>query len=194
MSLEAIIPWVAGTAVVALTLLEPFPVRYRGPPAAAVRTTLEPAKPALDFYGSIRAALPNLAPPRAVFAIWFVLYLFIAIAHTFWAIHAEPVADPTLYRAIWIVYFVHLFFDKIWGMLFFGMQSRAGVTLGFVDILLVLGLAVAQIVMYISYGAPVVTFVFWGLYFMWIFYATLLSGAIFVNKDKLSYASAYTGA
>lgn len=194
MSLEAIIPWVAGTAVVTLTLLEPFPVRYRGPPAAAARTTLDPNKPALDFYGSIRAALPNLAPPRAVFAIWFVLYLFIAIAHTFWAIHAEPVADPALYRAIWIVYFVHLFFNKIWGMLFFGMQSPAGITLGFIDILLVFALALAQIVMYIVYGAPVVTFVFWGLYFAWIFYATLLSGAIFAKRDELSYPFAYLGA
>lgn len=193
MSLEAIIPWATGTAVTALTLLEPFRVQYRGGSAMPSRSTLattgDASKPkTLDFYSSIQKAVP-WAPPRGVFAIWFLLYLFIAIAHTFWAIDAEPVTDTRLYRAIWIVYFVHLFFNKIWSLLFFGMQSRIGVVLGMFDILIVLALAVAQMVLYGIYGAPVVTYVLWGIYLAWILFATVLSIAIAIERNELSYPS-----
>jgi len=197
MSFEAAIPWFGGTALAAITLLEPFSVPYRDQSgsrraSATLEDMTEERAPStnMGFYESIRANV-CFAPPPWIFAIWTVLYLAMSIAQTYWALAAEPVVDSDLYLAIWVVYFVHLFFNKIWSAIFFGFQSEAGVIIALIDILLVLGLAITQLVLYWMYGAPAVTYVLHSIYLVWILFATVLSIAIFAQRKKLSYSRRY---
>ena len=182
----ASLPWVTGTALAAITLLEPFPARYRS--RGETQQTLSGQTRQLGFYESIRANI-SWAPPPAVYSIWFVLYVLMAIAHTLWVVNAEPVSSTAHYNAVWIVYFVHLFFNKIWSFLFFGLRSRLGVTLGLVDIVITAALAIAQLVLYATYGAPVLTYVFWSVYLAWVLFASALSVAIFTKRSVLSYGN-----
>jgi len=140
----------------------------------------------LDFYGSIRQNV-SFAPRPLAYSSWVIWYLFMAIAHTYLFIKAEPVSSSGLYIAIWIVFFVHLFFNAIWSTLFFGMQSRRCVGLALGDIILVFLLAITQIVLYAVYCSPVVTYVLWSLYLLWLLFATILSIAIFMVRDRLAY-------
>ncbi len=112
---------------------------------------------------------PAWNPPSWLFApVWTTLYVLMGLA--IWrAWRAGGPAAPRLVR----VYFVHLFFNALWSVLFFGLRQPAW---ALADILVLWGLLVwLQVGLWRSdrlAGA------LWLPYLLWVSFATALNAAI----------------
>jgi len=179
--------WVAGTAVGALTLLDWIPVNYSGSskrtPSVEDMTSPKPNVRG-DFYAAIRSV--TWSPPRIVYGpVWFALYILMSIAMGYWWLSSVATLDINRHRAIWIVYFVSLFFNKIWSFLFFGMRSSQGLVFAAVDAFLILATAIAEVVLFHVDNAPTITLVLWYIYIAWLAFAFGLSTSIAANRKKI---------
>jgi tryptophan-rich sensory protein len=154
------VAWGIGSAVAALTIFEWIPVNY---------SQRNPRYKTVEVYGPV----------------WFTLYILMAIAFAYWWLSSVSSLDIHRHRAVWIVYFVSLFFNKIWSFLFFGMRSSRGLVLAAVDAFLILATAVAEVVLFHCDSAPVITLVLWYIYIAWLLFAFGLSVSIAANRGKI---------
>ena len=113
--------------------------------------------------------LPSFNPPSWVFApIWTTLYLMMSIA--IWKIWIN-FFDKKILK----IYFIHLFFNSTWSVVFFGLHN-----IGLALINLIIILIFIVILMRIYFYKNKVSFYLMTPYFFWSFYALVLNSSIFL--------------
>ena len=112
--------------------------------------------------------LPSFNPPSWVFGpVWTTLYIFMSIAA--WAAWKQ-----TSDKKILQIYFIHLFFNSMWSVIFFGFHQ---IFVALID----LGIILIFIIwlMRIYYHVNRISFLLMIPYLLWSSYALILNGAIF---------------
>ena len=112
--------------------------------------------------------LPSFNPPSWVFGpVWTVLYIFMSVA--VWAAWNKS-SDKKVLQ----IYFVHIFFNAIWSVIFFGFHQ---IFIALVD----LGIILIFIIwlMKIYYQINKISFVLMIPYLLWSSYALVLNATIF---------------
>jgi tryptophan-rich sensory protein len=107
---------------------------------------------------------PFFGPPNWIFApVWTTLYILMGIAlYRVWA-----------YRGLVTLFVIHLVFNALWSILFFGLQSPL---LGLFDILLLLGLIILMTIKF--YRVDRLAAYLLVPYLAWVSFATLLNFSI----------------
>ena len=113
--------------------------------------------------------LPSFNPPSWVFApVWTTLYIMMSIAiWKFWI----NFFDPKILK----LYFIHLFFNGTWSIVFFGFHQ-----IGLALINLVIILIFIILLMKNYFGKDKVSFYLMVPYFLWSSYALILNSSIFL--------------
>ena len=112
--------------------------------------------------------LPSFNPPSWVFGpVWTILYIFMSVA-------AWSAWNKTSEKKILLIYFIHLFFNSIWSIIFFGFHQ---IFIALID----LGIIIIFIIwlMKIYYQVNKISFLLMIPYLLWSSYALILNGTIF---------------
>ena len=112
--------------------------------------------------------LPAFNPPSWVFSpVWTALYILMSLA--IWIVWIK-----TSNKKILQLYFVHLFFNAIWSIIFFGFHQIfiALIDLGIILIFIIL-------LMKIYYQVSKISFLLMIPYLLWSSYALILNTTIF---------------
>ena len=112
--------------------------------------------------------LPSFNPPSWVFGpVWTTLYIFMSIAA--WLVW-QQISDKKIIQ----IYFVHLFFNSIWSVIFFGFHQ---IFFALID----LGIILVFIIwlMRIYYQVNKISFLLMIPYLLWSSYALVLNATIF---------------
>ena len=113
--------------------------------------------------------LPSFNPPSWVFGpVWTVLYILMSVA--IWRIWINYYDNKILN-----LYFLHLFFNTIWSIIFFGFHQ---IGLALLDLVLILIFIV--LLMKIYYLKDKISFSLMVPYFLWSGYALVLNFSIFI--------------
>ena len=113
--------------------------------------------------------LPSFNPPSWVFGpVWTVLYILMSVA--IWRIWIKYYDNKILN-----LYFLHLFFNTIWSVIFFGFHQ---IGLALLDLLIILVFIV--LLMKIYYLKDKISFYLMVPYFLWSGYALVLNFNIFI--------------
>ena len=119
------------------------------------------------WYSDI--ALPSFSPPSWVFApVWTTLYILMSIA--IWRIWVK-FYDVKILN----LYFIHLFFNIIWSVIFFGFHQ---IGLALIDLVIILIFIV--LLMKIYFLKDKISFFLMTPYFLWSVYALVLNFNIFI--------------
>ena len=113
--------------------------------------------------------LPTFNPPSWVFGpVWTTLYVFMSIAiWKAWSI----TKDEKLLK----IYFIHLFFNAIWSIIFFGFHN---IGLALIDLIIILFFII--LLMKIYYNINKTSFYLMIPYLIWSSYALILNTSIFL--------------
>ena len=112
--------------------------------------------------------LPTFNPPSWVFGpVWTVLYILMSVA--IWIVWSK-----TSDKKILQLYFIHLFFNAIWSIIFFGFHQ---IFIALID----LGIILIFIIwlMKIYYQVSKISFLLMTPYLLWCSYALVLNSTIF---------------
>ena len=112
--------------------------------------------------------LPSFNPPSWVFGpVWTTLYIFMSVA-------AWSAWEKTSNKKILKIYFIHLFFNSIWSVIFFGFHQ---IFIALID----LGIILIFIIwlMRIYYQVNKISFLLMIPYLLWSSYALMLNTTIF---------------
>ena len=112
--------------------------------------------------------LPTFNPPSWIFGpVWTTLYIFMSVA-------AWIVWNKTLDKKNLQIYFVHIFFNAIWSVIFFGFHQ---IFIALID----LGIILIFIIwlMKIYYQINKISFLLMMPYLLWSSYALILNTTIF---------------
>ena len=112
--------------------------------------------------------LPTFNPPSWVFSpVWTALYILMSVA--IWIVWSK-----TSNKKILQLYFVHLFFNGIWSIIFFGFHQ---IFIALID----LGIILVFIIwlMKVYYQINKISFVLMIPYLLWSSYALVLNATIF---------------
>ena len=113
--------------------------------------------------------LPNFNPPSWVFGpVWTMLYILMSIA-------AWLAWNKTSDKKILKLYFIHLFFNAIWSIIFFGFH-RIGLAL--IDLVIILIFITILMKNYLRVN--LMSFYLIVPYFLWSAYAFILNTSIFL--------------
>ena len=111
--------------------------------------------------------LPSFNPPSWVFApVWTTLYVFMSFA--IWKVWINSF-DSRLLK----IYFLHLFFNSIWSIIFFGFHQ---IGLALINLTIILIFIVFLMKEY--FKKEKVSFFLMIPYFLWSIYAFILNSAI----------------
>ena len=112
--------------------------------------------------------LPSFNPPSWVFApVWTTLYLMMTIA--IWKIWKNSF-DTKILK----IYFIHLFFNSTWSVIFFGFHS---IGLALINLIIILLFIIVLMKEYFSRDRA--SFYLMTPYFAWSSYALILNISIF---------------
>ena len=112
--------------------------------------------------------LPTFNPPSWVFGpVWTTLYIFMSIA--VWAAWKKA-SDKMILK----IYLVHLFFNSIWSVIFFGFHQ---IFLALINLVIILVFIIW--LMRIYYQVNKISFLLMIPYLLWSSYALILNGTIF---------------
>ena len=113
--------------------------------------------------------LPTFNPPSWVFGpVWTTLYVFMSIAiWKAWRISK----DEKLLK----IYFIHLFFNAIWSIIFFGFHN---IGLALINLIIILSFII--LLMKIYYNINKTSFYLMIPYLIWSSYALILNTSIFL--------------
>ena len=112
--------------------------------------------------------LPSFNPPSWVFApVWSTLYLFMSIA--IWKIWQNSF-DTRILK----IYFIHLFFNSTWSIVFFGFHL---IGLALVNLIIILLFIILLMKEYLIRDN--ISFYLMTPYLAWSSYALILNGSIF---------------
>ena len=113
--------------------------------------------------------LPTFNPPSAVFApVWTTLYIMMSVA--IWLVWKRSFNNRVM-----TIYFVHLFFNAIWSVLFFGYHN---ILLALIDLIIILGFIIWLMVIYFRENK--ISFYLMVPYLLWSSYAFVLNLTILV--------------
>ena len=113
--------------------------------------------------------LPSFNPPSWVFApIWTTLYLMMSIA--IWKIWINSFDTKTLK-----LYFIHLFFNGTWSIVFFGFHQ---IGLALINLVIILIFIILLMRNYL--GRDKISFYLMIPYLLWSSYALILNSSIFL--------------
>jgi len=111
--------------------------------------------------------LPNFNPPSWVFApVWSTLYVLMSIA--IWRVWTKTF-DSKILR----IYFIHLFFNATWSIVFFGFHQ---IELALINLIIILIFII--FLMRIYFKKDKLSFYLTLPYFFWSFYALILNFSI----------------
>ena len=112
--------------------------------------------------------LPSFNPPSWVFGpVWTTLYIFMSIA-------AWSAWKQTSDKKILQIYFIHLFFNSMWSVIFFGFHQ---IFLALINLVIILVFIIW--LMRIYYQVNKISFLLMIPYLLWSSYALILNGTIF---------------
>tara|TARA_B100000965_G_scaffold401284_1_gene424802 strand:- start:2429 stop:2896 length:468 start_codon:yes stop_codon:yes gene_type:complete len=112
--------------------------------------------------------LPSFNPPSWIFGpVWSTLYILMSIA--IWSAWKKN-SDKKL---LWI-YFIHLFFNAIWSVIFFGFHK---IGLALIDLSIILIFIIMLMKIYFRINR--ISFYLTLPYFLWSSYALILNASIF---------------
>ncbi len=112
--------------------------------------------------------LPSFNPPSWVFGpVWTTLYILMSIA-------AWSAWNKTSDKKLLQIYFVHLFFNSIWSIIFFGFHQ---IFIALIDLGIILIFVIW--LMKIYYQVSKISFLLMTPYLLWSSYALMLNGTIF---------------
>jgi len=122
------------------------------------------------WYSSLNK--PFFNPPDWIFApVWTLLYLFMTIA--MWnAWHKNTKNINLVY-----IYFIHLFFNTTWSIIFFGLQSVSLAMLNLIVLILFIVL-----LMFNYRKVSVISFYLMIPYLFWCCFALILNISIFIKN------------
>ena len=113
--------------------------------------------------------LPTFNPPSAVFApVWTTLYIMMSVA--IWLVWKRSFNNRVM-----TIYFVQLFFNAIWSVLFFGYHN---ILLALIDLIIILGFIIWLMVIYFRENK--ISFYLMVPYLLWSSYAFVLNLTILV--------------
>ncbi len=113
--------------------------------------------------------LPSYNPPGWVFGpVWTILYLMMSFA--VWVAW-----NKTSDKKILLIYFIHLFFNAIWSIIFFGFHK---IGLALIDLLIILFFII--VMMKIYFRVIKISFYLMLPYFFWSSYALILNTSIYL--------------
>tara|TARA_X000000950_G_C13683274_1_gene564883 strand:+ start:271 stop:735 length:465 start_codon:yes stop_codon:yes gene_type:complete len=113
--------------------------------------------------------LPSFNPPSWVFApVWSTLYLFMSIA--IWTIWIKSF-DTKILK----IYFIHLFFNSTWSIVFFGFHA---IGLALINLIIILIFIVLLMREYLAINK--VSFYLMIPYLVWSSFALILNSSIFI--------------
>ena len=113
--------------------------------------------------------LPSFNPPSWVFApVWTTLYILMAIA--IWKIWINSF-DLKILK----LYFIHLFFNGTWSIVFFGFHQ---IGLALINLIIILIFIILLMKNY--FNRDKISFYLMTPYFLWSGYALILNSSIFV--------------
>ena len=113
--------------------------------------------------------LPSYNPPSWVFGpVWTTLYVFMSIA--IW-----KAWDLTRNKQLLKIYFLHLFFNATWSVIFFGFHN---IGLALVDLIIILFFI--TLLMKIYYKISKTSFYLMVPYLIWTSYAFILNTSIYL--------------
>ena len=119
------------------------------------------------WYSEI--ALPSFNPPSWVFApVWTTLYVLMSVA--IWKVWINSF-DVKILK----IYFIHLFFNGTWSIIFFGFHQIGLALINLVAILIFI-----IILMKIYLKVDKISFYLMTPYFFWSTYALILNASIFL--------------
>jgi tryptophan-rich sensory protein len=113
-------------------------------------------------------AKPSFNPPGWIFGpVWITLYLLMGVS--VYLIWQELDKNKKAKTALWL-FWVHLLFNSVWSILFFGLQSPAW---AFVDIIILLVMILTLVVLFFRINR----WAAWLLvpYLLWVSFATVLN-------------------
>ena len=112
--------------------------------------------------------LPSFNPPSWVFGpVWTTLYIFMSVA-------AWSAWEKTSDKKILKIYFIHLFFNSIWSVIFFGFHQ---IFIALIDLGIILIFIIWLIKIY--YKVNKISFLLMIPYLLWCSYALILNTTIF---------------
>ena len=122
------------------------------------------------WYSSLNK--PFFNPPDWIFApVWTLLYLFMTIA--IWnAWHKNTKNINLVY-----IYFIHLFFNTTWSIIFFGLQSVSVAMLNLIVLILFIVL-----LMFNYRRVSIISFYLMIPYLFWCCFALILNISIFIKN------------
>ena len=113
--------------------------------------------------------LPSFNPPSWVFGpVWTALYILMSIA--IWRVWIKYYDNKTLR-----LYFLHLFFNMIWSIIFFGFHQ---IGLALLDLVIILIFIITLTKIY--YYRDKISFTLMTPYLLWSSYALVLNFNIFI--------------
>ena len=113
--------------------------------------------------------LPSFNPPSWVFApVWSTLYLLMSLA--IWRVWIK-FFDTKLLK----IYFIHLFFNSTWSVIFFGFHLIGAALLNLVIILIFISILMKE-----YFSRDKVSFYLMTPYLIWSSYAFILNSSIFL--------------
>ncbi len=119
------------------------------------------------WYSEI--TLPSFNPPSWVFApVWLILYFLMSLA--IWKIWANTF-DSKLLK----IYFVHIFFNSTWTVVFFGFHQIGLALLNLIIILIFITILMRE-----YFTKDKISFFLMTPYLIWSSYALVLNSAIFL--------------
>ncbi len=115
--------------------------------------------------------LPTFNPPSWVFApVWTTLYIFMSIA--IWKVWISYY-DKKILK----IYFLHLFFNATWSVVFFGLHQ---IGLALVNLIIILYFIIILMKIYLKKNK--ISFYLMIPYFLWSSFALILNFSIFLNN------------
>jgi tryptophan-rich sensory protein len=112
--------------------------------------------------------LPSFNPPSWVFGpVWTILYVLMSVA-------AWSTWKKKFDKKILLIYFVHLFFNAIWSIIFFGFHE---IGLALIDLVIIIFFII--LLMKIYYRDNLISFYLVIPYFLWSSYALILNTSIY---------------
>ena len=113
--------------------------------------------------------LPSFNPPSWVFApVWTTLYLMMSIA--IWRVWVNSFDVKTLK-----LYFIHLFFNATWSVIFFGFHQ---IGLALINLIIILSFIIVLMKIYLTKNK--FSFYLMTPYLLWSSYALILNISIFI--------------
>ena len=116
---------------------------------------------------------PSFNPPSWIFGpMWTTLYILIGIS--VYLVWQQVNKNKKARTALWL-FWIHLFFNAIWSIIFFGLQSPAW---AFLDILILLALIVVLIVLFARINKSAALLLI--PYLLWVSFASVLNYSIWI--------------